>query len=82
MKTAKGTQVQEVSGGFGHFGIQNDTVLTFGLGDACEITEVTVRWPNGEKTLQKLDKGLRASSLLEITEGSAKVVSKPFPGAK
>jgi len=82
VKTANGTQSQEVSGGFGHFGLQNDTVLTFGLGDACTISEVTVRWPNGQKTVQKLDKGLRANTLLEITEGSDKVVSKPFASAK
>jgi hypothetical protein len=39
------TQTQEVSGGFGHYGIQNDLVLHFGLGAACEAA-VTVRWPD------------------------------------
>lgn len=82
VKTSKGTQTQEVSGGYGHFGLQHDTVLSFGLGDVCQIDEISVRWPNGQKTIQKLDKGLRVNSLLEITEGSDAVVSKPFPAAK
>lgn len=45
------TQTQEVGGGFGHYGIQNDMVLHFGLGTACEAT-VTVRWPDGALTTQ------------------------------
>ena len=42
-------QTQEVGGGFGHYGIQNDMTLHFGLGSACEAT-VTVRWPNASLT--------------------------------
>ena len=41
------TQMAEVSGGYGHMGMQNDTALTFGLGAACAIPEVTVTWPGG-----------------------------------
>jgi hypothetical protein len=41
------TQIREVGGGFGHFGMQDDLVQTIGLGDACEA-EVTVRWPVGD----------------------------------
>ena len=43
------TQTQEVGGGYGHFGAQNDTVLHFGLGTSCDA-EVTVRWPNRDLT--------------------------------
>ncbi len=39
------TQTQEVDGGHGHFGSQNDRVLHFGLGGAC-TAEVAVRWPD------------------------------------
>ncbi|HQY59789.1 MAG TPA: CRTAC1 family protein [Polyangiaceae bacterium] len=78
VKTAVGSQVQEVSGGYGHFGLQHDSVLTFGLGDACAITEITVRWPNGERTTQTLTRGLKANTLLEISEGADAVVSKPL----
>jgi hypothetical protein len=41
------TQTQEVSGGYGHAGIQNDTALHFGLGDACLIDDVSVTRPGG-----------------------------------
>ncbi|MCB9543469.1 MAG: CRTAC1 family protein [Myxococcales bacterium] len=44
--TPAGVQVQEVGGGYGHFGAQDDRVLHFGLGPACDAT-VTVRWPDG-----------------------------------
>ena len=39
------TQTQEVGGGYGHYGAQNDRVLHFGLGTAC-VAKVVVRWPN------------------------------------
>ncbi|HSO37344.1 MAG TPA: CRTAC1 family protein, partial [Labilithrix sp.] len=39
-------QVQEVSGGYGHFGLQHDTMLTFGLGATCAVDAVEIRWPN------------------------------------
>lgn len=41
---------KELSGGYGHFGIQHDTVLTFGLGPSCAPTGIEVRWPNGTLT--------------------------------
>ncbi len=40
------TQTQYVSGGFGHGNNQNDLVLTFGLGAACTIDAIDVRWPD------------------------------------
>ncbi len=45
------SQVQEVGGGFGHFGAENDLALHFGLGDACEA-DVTVRWPDAALTTE------------------------------
>jgi hypothetical protein len=47
--TEAGTQVREVQGGFGHYGLQDDMVQHIGLGSACEA-DVEVRWPNGELT--------------------------------
>jgi len=41
------TQVQEVSGGYGHMGMHHDVALTFGLGESCDVDEVTVTWPGG-----------------------------------
>ena len=45
-------QMQEVAGGFGHFGAENDLALHFGIGDACEA-DVTVRWPDVGLSEQK-----------------------------
>lgn len=42
-------QVQEVGGGYGHYGAQNDLVLHFGLGGSCQ-PEVTVRWPDSSNS--------------------------------
>jgi hypothetical protein len=47
------TQTQEVGGGHGHYGTQNDLVLHFGLGAACQA-EVEIRWPDAELTVQRL----------------------------
>ena len=49
VKTENEIQVQEVSGGFGHYGAQNDLRVHFGLGTACSAT-VTVRWPDTNLT--------------------------------
>jgi len=45
------TQMQQVEGGHGHYGIQHDLVLHFGLGEACEA-EVTVHWPDAAGSTQ------------------------------
>jgi hypothetical protein len=41
------TQVQEVSGGYGHFGIQNESVLHFGLGGVCLVDSIHAQFPGG-----------------------------------
>ncbi len=41
---------KELQGGYGHFGMQHDTALTFGLGASCAPAAIEVRWPNGELT--------------------------------
>ena len=38
VETNEGRQVQEVNGGFGHYGAQNDLTLHFGMGSSCEGT--------------------------------------------
>lgn len=48
------TRTQEVGGGHGHYGMQHDLTLHFGLGAACEA-EVTVRWPDLPLTTQTVD---------------------------
>jgi hypothetical protein len=44
------TQTQYVSGGYGHGNVESDLVLTFGLGAACTIDSVDVRWPDSTST--------------------------------
>ena len=50
VKSGGHTVTREVSGGYGHFGMQHDTALSFGLGATCEPTAIEVRWPNGALT--------------------------------
>lgn len=47
------TQVQEVVGGFGHYGAQNDLVLHYGLAAECEA-DVKIRWPDAAHTVEEL----------------------------
>ena len=42
------SQIAEVLAGANNFRSQNELARHFGLGDACRVDEVTVRWPNGE----------------------------------
>ena len=51
VRTESAILVQEVAGGYGHFGAQEDLVAHFGLGGACEA-QVTVRWPDAAMTEQ------------------------------
>jgi enediyne biosynthesis protein E4 len=44
--------VREVSGGYGHFGMQQDTVVHLGVGDCTGIDELTIRWPDAAGTTQ------------------------------
>jgi enediyne biosynthesis protein E4 len=43
-------QTKQLQGGYGHFGMQHDTNLMFGLGSSCAPGAIEVRWPNGELT--------------------------------
>lgn len=51
VETDGGTELQEVDGGHGHYGMQHDTTLHFGLGDRCEAA-VQVRWPDASSSRQ------------------------------
>lgn len=71
--TASGTQVQEVSGGYGHFGQQPDRVLHFGLGEDCEA-DVTIRWPNADLTEQTVR--IVGGQRYVVTQGEDPVVAE------
>ncbi len=64
------TQTQEVGGGYGHYGAQNDMTLHFGLGTACDA-QVVVRWPNAELTEQTLE--LVSGYRYAVVQGEAPV---------
>jgi hypothetical protein len=62
------TQVQEVGGGYGHLSIQHELTLHFGLGEACDVERVVVRWPDRDRTVQEfLD--VRANYRIRVSQG-------------
>jgi hypothetical protein len=60
------TQTQEVGGGHGHYGLQDDLVRHFGLGGSC-TAEVTVRWPDAQNSEQTFT--LQADRRYRVTQG-------------
>ncbi len=62
--------VQEVGGGHGHYGIQHDLALHFGLGDTCEA-EVMVRWPDAAATTETF--AVRAGRRYRVVQGQKPV---------
>ena len=71
VRTGATRQVQEVSGGYGHFGMQHDTILTFGLGTACAADEIEVRWPDGTGSIERIA-SVGANQRYEIRQGSGR----------
>ncbi len=67
------TQMQEVKGGYGLNAMQGGYVLTFGLGTACTIDDLEVRWPDGKATTQSW-KGVLPNYRVQITEGSNEIM--------
>jgi len=66
------TQTQEVGGGHGLYGTQNDLVLHFGLGAACEA-EVEVRWPDAASSTERFT--LPAGHRYQWTQGATPSVA-------
>jgi hypothetical protein len=62
------TQTQEIGGGYGHYGAQDDLVLHFGLGSACEA-EIEIRWPDEDLATQAFT--LPAGHRFAVTQGNA-----------
>jgi hypothetical protein len=61
-----------VGGGHGHFGLQHDLVLHFGLGKDCEVERLEVRWPDREQSTSVFTK-VRANYLVEIDQNSGEL---------
>jgi hypothetical protein len=66
------TQHQEVLGSWGHSNTQSDFTLTFGLGAACTIDEIEVRWPDAAGTVTRYADVL-ANYPITLAEGSTSV---------
>lgn len=60
-------QVKEMNGGYGHFGQEHDTALTFGLGSSCAPKAIEVRWPNQQLTVVRYT-GIGAGRRIVIKE--------------
>jgi hypothetical protein len=65
-----------VSGGFGHGNVQQDLVLTFGLGATCDVDDVSVRWPDANATVTHYVKPV-ANYTIELHEGDPDVRYPP-----
>jgi hypothetical protein len=66
------TQVQEVGGGYGHLAIQHELVQHFGLGPACEVDKLEVRWPDAAGT-KEVFTAVQANYVVRIVQGAGKV---------
>ena len=58
LETPDGPVYRFVDGGHGHFGMQNEALLTLGIGSKC-ASEVTVRWPDGSKDTHEVQPNKR-----------------------
>lgn len=65
------TQVSQIDGGHGHYGIEHTMVQHFGLGEACRA-EVTVRWP--DESLSEETFVLKAGHRYSWKQGEVPVV--------
>ena len=68
-------QLRELNAGHGHFSMQDDTVLFFGVGDCETVDSIEVRWPMSTLETQRFE-DVPVGALLEITQGAESVVSK------
>jgi hypothetical protein len=66
--TGERTQTEWVQSAFGHFSQQSELPLTIGLGDACVIDTLEIRWPNSELTVQSFE-NVPAGYHVVIVEG-------------
>jgi hypothetical protein len=61
-------QVKERDGSYGHMSMQNDTILSFGLGQCAQTNDVTIRWPDQALTTQTFS-NLAAGKRYELRMG-------------
>jgi hypothetical protein len=64
------TQTKERDGSYGHMSMQNDTILSFGVGQCAQADSVTIRWPDQALTMQTFS-GLASGKRYELRMGDA-----------
>lgn len=74
--TGETSQLREVQGGYGHFGIQHTLVQHFGLGAHCVADEVVVFWPNRSFTHTRIP-FVPANYFVTINEATGEVTYEP-----
>ena len=63
------TQTREVGGGYGHFGMQHGLDVHVGVGAACTIDRIEVRWPDAAGTTETFT-DVRARYRIAIAQGA------------
>lgn len=76
--------VEQVVGGYGHGGVQQDLVVFFGLGDCDAVAAIEVRWPDAATTVERWEKvEARRFVELKMGDGAVTVLSGPdAPGTR
>lgn len=70
------TQTHELRGSWGRAALSMDLVAHFGLGAACQIDEISVRWPDRAHSTQVF-RGVAANQRVELRQGDDQV--HPLP---
>lgn len=70
IETGDHKAMQELGGGYGHFGMQNTLTLHFGLGDKCYVQKVRIAWPNSAGTVSEWSGVLEADAEYLVDEAT------------
>jgi hypothetical protein len=66
--------MRELNAGHGHFSMQDDTVLFFGVGNCKTVESIEVRWPTSTLEMQRFE-NVAVGALVEIVQGEQSVVA-------
>jgi hypothetical protein len=67
-----GTITRVVGGGYGHFGIQHELGQHFGLGEACDVDRIEVRWPDASGVVEDFGPA-RGNYRIRLVQGTGTV---------
>jgi hypothetical protein len=70
------SQVREVGGGYGHYGLQMPFTQYFGLGVHCVADAVEIHWPNRDFAITRLT-WVPANYYITVHEADGAVVYEP-----